>query len=77
MSSRHIRTARNAKNAEDFMDGVTGDLFSDRVYAFTPRGDVFELAKGAGPLDMAFQSIQILGLKQLVQNKWSNRTTGL
>ena len=45
------------------MDGVTGDLFSDRVYAFTPRGDVFELAKGAGPLDMAFSIHTNIGIK--------------
>ena len=49
-----LELQEDAKNAEDFMAGVQGDLFSDRVYAFTPRGDVFELAKGAGPLDMAF-----------------------
>ena len=53
----------DAKNAEDFMDGVQGDLFSDRVYAFTPRGDVFELAKGAGPLDMAFSIHTNVGIK--------------
>ncbi|ADG41355.1 GTP pyrophosphokinase [Leuconostoc kimchii IMSNU 11154] len=49
-----LELQEDAKSAEDFMAGVQGDLFSDRVYAFTPRGDVFELAKGAGPLDMAF-----------------------
>lgn len=58
-----LELQENAKNAEDFMDGVTGDLFSDRVYAFTPRGDVFELAKGAGPLDMAFSIHTNVGIK--------------
>ncbi|PIO84483.1 RelA/SpoT family protein [Pediococcus damnosus] len=43
-----------SKDASDFMDSVKGDLFGDRVYAFTPKGDVFELAKGSGPLDMAY-----------------------
>ncbi len=45
------------------MASVQGDLFSDRVYAFTPRGDVFELAKGAGPLDMAFSIHTNVGIK--------------
>ncbi|MGO3498885.1 RelA/SpoT family protein [Leuconostoc falkenbergense] len=58
-----LELQENAKNAEDFMDSVQGDLFSDRVYAFTPRGDVFELAKGAGPLDMAFSIHTNVGIK--------------
>ena len=33
------------------------------MYAFTPRGDVFELAKGAGPLDMAFSIHTNVGIK--------------
>ncbi|MHC9532733.1 RelA/SpoT family protein [Dellaglioa sp. BT-FLS60] len=41
-------------DASDFMESVKGDIFGDRVYVFTPKGDVFELPKGAGPLDMAY-----------------------
>ncbi|MBS9334591.1 bifunctional (p)ppGpp synthetase/guanosine-3',5'-bis(diphosphate) 3'-pyrophosphohydrolase [Fructobacillus sp. M1-13] len=44
----------SAEDAQDFMDSVQTDLFVDRVYAFSPAGDVYELSKGAGPLDMAF-----------------------
>lgn len=58
-----LELQEDAKNAEDFMAGVQGDLFSDRVYTFTPRGDVFELAKGAGPLDMAFSIHTNVGIK--------------
>lgn len=58
-----LELQEDAKNAEDFMASVQGDLFSDRVYAFTPRGDVFELAKGAGPLDMAFSIHTNVGIK--------------
>ncbi|MGX7051917.1 RelA/SpoT family protein [Leuconostoc palmae] len=60
-----LELQEDAKNAEDFMDGVQGDLFSDRVYAFTPKGDVFELAKGAGPLDMAFSIHTNVGIKTI------------
>lgn len=49
-----IELQNESIDASDFMESVKGDLFSDRVYVFTPKGDVFELPKGAGPLDMAY-----------------------
>ncbi|MBU3672989.1 MAG: bifunctional (p)ppGpp synthetase/guanosine-3',5'-bis(diphosphate) 3'-pyrophosphohydrolase [Sinobacteraceae bacterium] len=44
-------TARDA----DFIDRVRSDLFEDRVYALTPRGEVVDLPRGATPLDFAYQ----------------------
>ncbi|CAI2676746.1 RelA/SpoT family protein [Apilactobacillus apinorum] len=51
---RIIELQEDTDNASEFMDSVKGDLFGDHVYAFTPQGDVLELPKGAGPLDMAY-----------------------
>ncbi|UQS81542.1 bifunctional (p)ppGpp synthetase/guanosine-3',5'-bis(diphosphate) 3'-pyrophosphohydrolase [Bombilactobacillus folatiphilus] len=42
-------------NDADFMQSVKGDIFSDRVYVFTPKGEVLELPKGSIPLDFAYQ----------------------
>lgn len=37
------------------------ELFDDRVYVFTPTGDVLDLPKGATPLDFAYQLHSELG----------------
>lgn len=39
----------------DFMKNVKGDIFTDRVYVFTPKGEVMELPQGSIPLDFAYQ----------------------
>jgi GTP pyrophosphokinase len=38
----------------DLLDQIRDDLFEDRVYAVSPKGDVVELPAGATPLDFAY-----------------------
>jgi len=38
----------------DLLDQIRGDVFEDRVYALSPKGDVVEMPAGATPLDFAY-----------------------
>ena len=41
-------------DAGEMLDELKSQVFDDRVYAFTPRGDVVDLPTGATPLDFAY-----------------------
>jgi guanosine-3',5'-bis(diphosphate) 3'-pyrophosphohydrolase len=44
-----------AKDSQEFVEGLKVDLFEDEVFVFTPRGEVKSLAAGATPLDFAYE----------------------
>jgi len=43
------------KDAQEFFRAVKLDLYPEEVYAFTPKGQVRALPKGATPIDFAFK----------------------
>src|SRR5262249_49358363 len=45
----------------DFLERMRSELFEDRVYALTPKGEVIDLPSGATPLDFAYQIHTSLG----------------
>ncbi len=44
-----------SESAGDYIDRVRQEVFEDRVYVFSPRGDVIDLPANATPLDFAYQ----------------------
>lgn len=55
---RVIRSLRqlldHREDDEELLEGFHTELFGDRVFVFTPRGDVLDLPRGATPLDFAY-----------------------
>jgi GTP pyrophosphokinase len=51
---RMMEWRQEVKDADIFLDGLKTDIFQDRVYAFTPRGDIIDLPAGATPVDFAY-----------------------
>lgn len=45
----------------DLVEELRSQVFDDRVYVFTPSGDVIDLPKGATPLDFAYYIHTIIG----------------
>jgi GTP pyrophosphokinase len=41
-------------SSEEFLESVKVDLFPDKIYVFTPKGDIMPLPKGATTVDFAY-----------------------
>ncbi len=39
---------------EDFLEAVKLEMYADKVFCFTPKGDVIKLPRGATPIDFAY-----------------------
>lgn len=43
-----------AESPEEFLESLKIDFFKDRIFVFTPKGDIKDLPVGATPIDFAF-----------------------
>jgi GTP pyrophosphokinase len=46
---------QDVEDAGEFVDNMKTEVFEDRVYVFTPRGDIIDLTAGSTPIDFAYQ----------------------
>ncbi len=51
---RQLLEPSEAEAGDDFVERVREEIMEDRVYAFSPKGDVVDLPAGATPLDFAY-----------------------
>jgi len=56
-----LEPAARAGTEPDLLAGLQAEIFEDRVYALSPRGEVVDLPRGATPLDFAYHVHTSLG----------------
>ena len=45
---------KEISDSEEFLNGLKIDFFKNRIFVFTPKGDVIDLPEGATPVDFAY-----------------------
>lgn len=49
-----IEMMEQSGDADEFLDNVKLEMFTDQVFTFTPKGDLIALPRGASPIDFAY-----------------------
>jgi guanosine-3',5'-bis(diphosphate) 3'-pyrophosphohydrolase len=60
---RQLGDWREELDSEEFLESVKTDVLVDRVFVYTPKGEIKELPRGATPLDFAFRIHTDLGYR--------------
>ncbi len=60
---RQLGDWREELDSEEFLESIKTDVLVDRVFVYTPKGEIKELPRGATPLDFAFRVHTDLGYR--------------
>lgn len=69
-----LNAQKNSPDTQTFIQQLRLDIFSDRLFVLSPKGDVYELPVGATPIDFAYAVHTDVGNKAkgvLINNKIS------
>ena len=50
-----IDLSKDKMSSEEFVNSVKDEVLNNNIYAFTPKGDIIELPRGATPIDFAYK----------------------
>jgi len=67
-------------SGQEFVDSAKLELFGDRIFVFSPRGDLYDLPEGSTPIDFAFAIHTDIGLRTMgarVNNRMATLDTRL
>lgn len=62
---RTVEWQKETKDGNDFMESLKIDLFSDDVFVFSPKGDVYQLPVRSTPIDFAYRVHSEVGNKMV------------
>ncbi len=75
-----LNILRQSEGSKDFINKIKLDVFSNRIFVFSPRGDVFDMPEKSTPIDFAYMIHTEIGNKAtgaLVNNKMAALDTPL
>ena len=60
-----LETEKDFSDPQEYISNIKIDLFSDEVFVFTPKGDVYSLPKFSTPIDFAFMIHSAVGWRMI------------
>ena len=59
--AKELDKLKSIKNNKEFLTELTEQLFAEQIFAFTPKGDIYNLPLGSTPIDFAYRIHSDLG----------------